>query len=239
MKVISPAVTCILTSHMKHPYLRSSIESVLAQTRRDFQILLVDSGQWIGRDDMTGTEMARIYDEYHQHPLIEWITTGEGPDIRRHKCPVAWTFNETLRSGMVRGRYVCTFYDDDLYYPKFMECMAGFLDQHPEAKAVYSAQNRVNVTLAGDRAVVGNFPANFPRPGGSFCGAVDGAQIMFRKSLLDEIGDPWMDEDNLGNCHQSDGAFMDKLGTHAGVVPNIPDVLGEHRFTRISAYHPS
>lgn len=239
MKVISPAVTCVLTSHMKSLYLRASIESVLAQTRRDFQILLIDSGQWIGSDHPERHAMAGLHEIYSQHPLIDWVTTGEGPDIRSRKCPVAWVFNETIRSGLVRGRYVCTFYDDDLYYPEFMEKMAGFLDAHPAAKAVYSAQNRVSLTPDGGRTVVGLFPANFPRPGGSFCGAVDGAQIMFRRTLLDEIGDPWMDEDNLGNCHQSDGAFMDKLGTFAGIVPNIPDVLGEHRFTKISAYHPS
>jgi hypothetical protein len=69
---------------------------------------------------------------------------------------------------------------------------------------------------------------------------VDGGQIMFRRTVLDAIGDPWLPEDAAdGSCRHSDGIFLEKLGAVCGTVPAIPEVLMDHRFTPISTYTPS
>lgn len=240
MKVLSPAVTILLASHMK-PYLRDAIESVLAQTRRDVQILVVDSGQWIGRerDDERSAQMADVYAAYHDHPLVEWVTTGEGPELRREKCPIGWTTNEVIRAGLIRGRYVSTFYDDDQYGPHFVERMAGYLDAHPEASAVWCSQDRVRLDPDGTETLVGRIGATGPRGPGQFDCQVDGAQIMFRRTALDAIGDPWLPEDPGDSCRHSDGIFLERLAAAVGTVPALPEVLLRHRFTPISTYTPS
>lgn len=234
MKVLSPAVTCLLTSHMK-PYLKDALNSVLAQTRSDIQVLVVDSGQWIGRDDTQSVLMASIYDAYHDHPLIDWVTTGESPGLHGRKCPVGWATNETIRAGLVRGRYISTFYDDDRWYPTFVERMAGYLDEHPDMMAVWCSQDRIKLDHDGVERVMHVILAGAPRAGGWDC-QVDGGQIMFRREVLDLIGDPWLVEDPGDDCRHSDGLFLEKLGAVCGIVPNIPDVLLAHRFTPLSAY---
>jgi glycosyltransferase involved in cell wall biosynthesis len=238
VKFLFPSVTVILVSHMK-PYLREALSSVVGQTRTDIQVLVLDSGQWINRDDERSAAMAKIYEDYQAHPLVEWVFTGEDPELRREVCPIAFVTNEAIRAGLVRGRYVCTFYDDDVYAPVFVERMAGFLDAHPEARAVWCSQDRVAVSADGSSRSVGQIMATGPRYGPTFDCQVDGAQVMFRRDVLDEIGDPWLPENPGDSCRHSDGIFLDKLGTVCGVVPHIAEVLLAHRFTPISTYTPS
>lgn len=237
MKVLSPAVTCLLTSHMK-PTLAAAVDSVLAQTRLDFELVIVDSGQWIGRGDDTSRALAACHDMYAGHPLIEWVTTGELPGLAQRRCPVAWAANQAIRAGLARGRYMCTFYDDDLYRPEFMEQMAGYLDAHPEARAVWCSEDRVSVGSDGTSVLEARIPADGPRAGGWDC-QVDGAQVMWRREVLDDIGDPWLPEDPGDTCRHSDGIFLERLGAACGTVPNLFPVLVEHRFTPWSTYSPS
>jgi GT2 family glycosyltransferase len=234
VKVLSPAVTILLTSHLK-PCLGDALDSVVAQTRRDFECVVLDSGLWIGQD---APQMAAIYERYSRHPLIEWVTTGEREGLASRVCPVAWVTNQAIRAGLARGEYMCTFYDDDRYYPLFMEKMAGYLDEHPEAGAVWCSQNRVNLGWDGTVTPAGYIPADGPKSGAVFDCAVDGAQVMWRTELLAKIGDPWLPEAPDDGCRHSDGLFLNKLGTACGVVPAIGEVLVEHRFTRWSTYTP-
>lgn len=236
MKVLFPAVTCLVGSHLK-PYLRDALGSVLAQTRRDIQIVVVDSGQWIGNDDDRSQAMAAVHRDFAGHPLIEWVTTGEGIDFRSQKCPIGYVTNEAIRAGLIRGKYMCTFYDDDVYGPRFMQRMAGYLDDHPQAGAVWCSQDRMKLAPDGVETKVGTIVADAPKYGATFDCRVDGAQIMWRTEILDKIGGPWLPEDpNEAVCRHSDGIFLDKLGVACGMVPNIPEVLLRHRFTPISTY---
>ena len=239
MKILAPAVTCLLTSHMK-PCLGEAIASVLAQTRRDFQLAVIDSGQWIGLDDDVSKALALAYAEFAGHPLVEWVTTGERPGLSARKCPVAWAANEVIRAGLVRGRYVCTFYDDDLYRPRFMEAMAGFLDANADSGAVWCSQQRTVLASNGAESPPGFIMATGPKTAGQMDCQVDGAQVMFRREVLDALGDPWLDENpENAACRHSDGVFLERLAQVTGPIPAIGEVLCEHRFTPWSTYTPS
>lgn len=239
MKVLSPAVTCVLASHMK-PYLRDALASVLAQSRRDFEVVVADSGQWIGEDGPRSREMALIHAEYSGHPLVRWVTTGETPGLAARKCPIGWVTNEVIRAGLVRGRYVCTHYDEDLYRPGFMEQMAGFLDAHPEHRAVWCSQDRTRLMPDGSTSYAGQITAAAAKEGASWDCQVDGQQVMFRRDVLGEMGDPWLEENpDVSVCRHSDGIFLNRMGAICGTVPAIPAVLCEHRFTPLSTYTPS
>lgn len=236
MKVLFPTVTIVMTSHCKPAYLGQAVASVLRQTRRDFQLLLVDSGEWADDSDMAGH-----YRRYHDHQLIDWVTTGQKPGLINRVCPIAFVTNEVIRAGLVRGRYVCSFTDDDLYYPRFVELMAGYLDEHPDALAVYSAQDRVTVRIDGQVEPAGPFiAADGPRGPGQFLGQVDMLQMMYRREVLDMIGDPWFGEEPADQqCRLSDGTFMELVAGFAGLVPGIPETLTTHRYTPESIYSPS
>lgn len=230
---MTPAITTILTSHRK-PTLPDAIESLLAQTRQDFRIVVMDSGQW-GDDEAA---MRAAFKRYANHTKIEWHFTGEPPDFNRQACAFAVATNTAIRS-FVTGSYVNFAYDDDIYYPRYYEVAAGFLDQHPEALAVWYSADRLSMSPNGAITQVGRIEANEPKTGGWDC-HVDGAQVMVRSEVFDLIPDPWWPEDAaLSSCGHADGIFLEKLGVVAGPVPNIPEVLTAHRSTPWSAYSPS
>jgi hypothetical protein len=71
---------------------------------------------------------------------------------------------------------------------------------------------------------------------------VDGAQVMFRREMLDRIGDPWLPEDpDDGSCRHSDGIFLERLAQAAGVIHPVGTgaPLVTHRYTPFSRYSPS
>lgn len=230
-------LTIILTSHMK-PTLREAIASVLAQTRGDFECVVMDSGQWHGRDDALSVEMGAIHDWAIEDPRIVWTSTGEPPDLRAHLCPVGWATNEVIRRGLVRGEYVCTFYDDDLYEPTFVERMVGHLEA-TRREAVWCSQARVRL-VGGEAQPAGHIPADRLLTPGMLDNRVDGGQVMFARHALMRVGDPWLPEDpSIGSCQHSDGIFLEKLCAAVGAIAPLVETLVTHRFTPYSTYSPA
>lgn len=238
MKVLAPGVTVILAAHMK-PYLDVALSSVLTQTRRDTQVIVVDSGQWVGRVDALSLAMLDIYHRLHGEPRVEWVLTGELSGLAERACPISWATNQVIRAGLVRGRYVCTFYDDDRYEPTYVEKMAGYLDEHPDDLAVWCSLRRCRLDGAGMEQEIGRIDAYGPKYPGHFDQLVDGTQVMFRREVLDAIGDPWLPENPAdADCRHSDGVFLERVARVAEVVPNVEEVLVTHRHTPLSAYSP-
>lgn len=240
MKHLAPTLTILLTAHMK-PTVADTLRSIIGQTRTDFACLVLDSGQWRGRGDDDSVAMARAYCDYRHHQLVDWMFTGEPAELRREACPVAWVFNHAVRAGLIRGRYMCTMYDDDVYAPDFVERMVGYLEDNPQARACWCTEDRVTLHPDGSATLVGRIEATGPRSGAVFDCQVDGAQVMWRTDVLADIGDPWLPEDPaVGSCRHSDGVFLDKLGGVCAVYPvQTPYALVTHRFTRWSTYTPA
>ena len=220
------------------PTVGQAIASALAQTRRDLEVVVVDSGQWIGGSGEAADGVALAHRDYAGHPLVTWVTTGEQPGLPGRVCPVAWATNRAIEAGCVRGRYVCTFYDDDLYRPRFMEVMAGYLDEHPEAAAVCCSQARTVLRRDSSSEPAGEIRSPLPRRPGQMDCQVDGAMVMFRRGCLDEMGPPWIPEEPA-SCGHSDGLFLEKLARVAGIIPGVDEILCEHRYTPYSTYTPS
>ena len=213
-----------MTTHGK-PTLRAALESVLGQTRGDFQLLVMAAMQPDGLDDILAD--ARV----------EWQLTGEEPDTHLNTCMVGWSFNEAFRRNAVRGEYVCTFYDDDLYYPNFIAHMAGYLDSHPEAQAVWCTEDRMRLTSQGQE-LVGQIRAADKRTGRNFDCQVDGMQVMFRREVLNLITQPYLVE-TMGDCGHSDGVFLTRLGAAGVHFDPIDEALCVHRHTPWSSFTPS
>lgn len=241
MKVLNPAVSIVLASHLKPQWLPSSLDSILAQTRRDIQIVVIDSGEWISSDPAV-TEahpMDPVRRYYGNHPLIEWYSLGEQPGLIDRACPISYVVNTAFHHGLNRGTYTCVFTDDDLYKPNYVERMAGYLDEHPQHDAVWCSQDRVRVGDDGVTRPDGMLiRADHFKVGAEFDQKVDFLQLMFRTSLLGRMSDPWLDNSPAdAECRHSDGRFMDRIGQLAGSVPCIDEVLVTHRYTPLSTYN--
>lgn len=237
MKTLNPTITIIMPSHMKPEYLPDALDGLLTQTRTDFELVVVDSGEWIGKADARSKAMEAIHDAYSGHPLLTWFSLGEPPGLILRKCPISYIINEVIRKGLVRGKYVCVATDDDIHKPTYLEEMAGLLD-NSEWRAVYCAQDRNRINADGTETHEGVLPADAPRHGASFLNNIDMLQMMFQRSLLEELADPWFDENPIDEvCRCSDGLFMNKIGELVTEVGNVPRALVVHRFTPLSTYN--
>lgn len=117
--MVDPTFTIAMPAYNARRTIRSAIRSVLAQTRQDFELLVVDDGS---RDD-TGTHVERFGDERVR--LLRQANAGPGA-----------ARNLAIKAG--RGRYVSMLDSDDLWLPTYLETMAGILDSNPEVGLAYT-----------------------------------------------------------------------------------------------------
>ena len=123
-----PLVSVIIPTHNRASLLPRAIESVLSQTRKDWELVMVDDGS----SDNT-REVVRSYCE--QDGRIHYLGSP-----RAGVCAARNT-------GLARatGRFVAFLDDDDYWLPEKLEHQVEFMEQRPEIGVTYT---RATVELA-------------------------------------------------------------------------------------------
>jgi glycosyltransferase involved in cell wall biosynthesis len=114
-----PRVSVIIPTFNRADLIREAIESVLAQTYRDFEIIVADDGS----TDQTKEVVAQFSDTITYLPLP-------------HRGQPAATRNGGLR--IARGEFVAFLDSDDLFLPHKLALQVVALETHPEVGMVYS-----------------------------------------------------------------------------------------------------
>ena len=114
----NPLVSIIIPFYNSEKYIKRSLESILGQTYKNLEIILIDDGS----TDRT-VEIVKSYKD----PRIIYLfqkNQGQGP-----------ARNNGIKKS--QGEYI-TFLDaDDYYFPEKVEKQVRFLENHPEYQAVY------------------------------------------------------------------------------------------------------
>lgn len=113
-----PTVSVILPVYNGENYLRLSVESVLGQTFRDFELIVIDDGS----KDST-PEIARSYGERLRY-------------VRQENTGVAGAFNHGLR--LAAGRYISWLSHDDVFLPAKLEKQVGAISQAATPSVCYT-----------------------------------------------------------------------------------------------------
>ena len=100
-------------------HLRPLLESLLAQTRQDFEILLVDDAS---EDD--SVELARA-------------VAGPRIALHRNERPLGIGANWNRAAALVRTPLFCLAHQDDVYRPEYLAVMTAALAAKPEAAAAH------------------------------------------------------------------------------------------------------
>ncbi|MBR3783419.1 MAG: glycosyltransferase family 2 protein [Bacteroidales bacterium] len=109
-----PTFSVIMPLYNKVPYVRKGVESVVGQTCRDWELIVVDDGSTDGGGDI--------------------VTAIDDPRIRLVR-------QENAGVGAARNRgvaestspYICFLDADDWWEPTFLEEMACMIERHPDA----------------------------------------------------------------------------------------------------------
>src|SRR5258708_31868127 len=109
---MTPLISVIVPTFNRWPLLRQALDSVLAQSFRDFELLVVDDGS----TDGTVEELRKI-----GSCLRLFGTARKGVAAARN-----------LGVSQARGRYIAFLDSDDTWLPRKLERQAAFMVRHPE-----------------------------------------------------------------------------------------------------------
>jgi len=225
-------IQILLTSNGR-PYMEEAIESVLAQTSWRWRLTIMDSGK--------SALSQELCDKYHAHPKIDWHFTGEPDNLAEKKCPVAWVFNKAYLWGLFNQEYFCCHYDDDLYYPNFIQTMYDYLDSH-NIMALRCSQRRSQLYSDGSKGETPPLLADkILTPEDNHKCVYDGQQVVMRTSVLDQIFRKYRSiiPEEPETCSHSDGLFFERAKEFIPELHFIEDTLCEHRNTPSSTYTPT
>lgn len=160
-------VTVILPVYNGERYLREAIDSVLAQTYRDFELWVCNDGSTDGTVD--------IVDSYID------------PRIRRvdnpHNMGLVATLNHAF--SMVESPYIARMDDDDLWHPEKLELQMKLLESRPEVGVCGTSIHKF-----GDVDAIHVFPeeSDALKVGLLFYCMMSHPSVVYRRSMLIETG---------------------------------------------------
>jgi glycosyltransferase involved in cell wall biosynthesis/SAM-dependent methyltransferase/Flp pilus assembly protein TadD len=129
-----PMVSVIVPTYNRPELLKEALGSILAQTFRDFEIIVVNDG---------GDDVQPIITPLNQDGCITSIRHGRNRGLAAARNSGA---------AVARGKYIAYLDDDDRYYPDHLATLVGFLVRTGR-KAAYSDAWRLQQTRQGDRWV--------------------------------------------------------------------------------------
>ncbi len=162
-------ISLIITTYNRERYLSAAIESILAQTSSDFELLIWDDGSTDG-----SVEIARNYAK--QDTRVKVVAARHRGRTPALKVAIAQT----------TGTYIGLVDSDDILAPTALEETAAILDAHPATGLVYTdylvMNDRGDVTGYGSRCRLPYSPAGLLRKFMTF------HFRLIRRTVFEQVG---------------------------------------------------
>jgi glycosyltransferase involved in cell wall biosynthesis len=168
---VTPRLTVLLVTHNDEAFVRAAIESVLAQTVRDVEVVIVDDAS---------TDRSREVAASYRDPRIRLLAnpTNRGAGASRNAGLAA-----------IASEYVAELDGNDVAEPARLAQQLAYLETHPDV-AVVGGQ-AVLIDVAGRR--IGTFRRPTTDLGIRWCGIFQSpvihSTVMYRRAIVrDELG---------------------------------------------------
>ncbi|MGZ7442354.1 glycosyltransferase family 2 protein [Paenibacillus sp. TH7-28] len=112
--MVVPKVTVLLSTYNSSRYILKSVKSILDQTFKDFEFIIIDDGS----QDDTLAKLQQVND-----PRIRLISHNTNKGL-------IFSLNQGIE--MANGEYIARMDADDISVPRRFERQVAFLDTHPE-----------------------------------------------------------------------------------------------------------
>ncbi len=202
----NPRVTVGLPTYNGEEYLEQALDSLLAQTFTDFELIISDNASTDATESIARAYAAR-------DPRIRYV---------RHPRNRGSAFNHTYVIREARGEYFKWASDDDLYAPDLLERCVEALDARPEIPLAHAWTTSIDEH--GD--IVAKLPYVLETDSGS-------PVARFRSLLYSDGGDDIygvirtrivQGMPDYGTFYHSDRTFVAELALH-GPFHQVPDHL--------------
>lgn len=202
----SPLVSVILPIYNAGAYLRPAIDSILAQTLQDFELILVD-------DCSTDSSLA-VARSYETDPRVIVLANAQNKGR---------SFSDNLGADHARGRYIAKMDADDIALPHRLQTQLEFMEKNPTV-----GLTSCFMKCFGETSILYEYPisADAVRAFILFNMPVANPTAFFRRSLLSEHGLCY--DDTIQDTFGEDYEFIARV---AQVVPivNQPEILLHYR----------
>jgi glycosyltransferase involved in cell wall biosynthesis/SAM-dependent methyltransferase len=139
-------VSVVLTTYNRASLVGKTIESILNQTFRDFELIVCD--------DCSSDSTEQVCAEYaRRDPRVRYIRNNKNVGMP-----------ENLNTGIraARGVYIANIHDGDTYRPALLERWKCALDEAPKAAFVFNQYRIVDAAGSEMKVYREPFPASFP-----------------------------------------------------------------------------
>ncbi len=192
-----PKVSVVLSTYNHIQYLSACVESILTQTFKDFEFIIINDGSTDGtKEYLDGIKDERL--------KITHFVQNMG---------IVPAYNYGLKSA--RGKYITWISSDNIHLPKFLETLAFALDENPDVDFVYSAFHWVNnsgqVFRTNTEVYFGPHGLLLDNPGM--------ASFMYRSKIHEDLG--YLED--IGVCSDTD--FWLRMSEKGYKMLYIPKIL--------------
>jgi glycosyltransferase involved in cell wall biosynthesis len=159
-----PKVSVIMPTYNRAKRLKEAIESVLNQTLRDFELIIINDGS----TDNTREVISKFKDKR----IVYLEKKNGGPSSARN-------------SGLLRaeGRYISYLDDDDIYYPCHLKILSRYLDINPDIGLIYGSAH-----FRSGRRVFKPYPFTYSQERLELDNFIPYNSLMHRKECLKKAG---------------------------------------------------
>ena len=211
--IAAPRVSVVVATYNGERFLRPAIESLLNQTFRHFELIIVD--------DCSTDSTPQILREFKDERMR--VVRNE------RNLGIAEATNKGIAAA--RGEYIALQDHDDLSWPTRFECQVAFLTSHPQVGMVGSSCNVMDE--AG--TLVPHWPVEYGDENLRWallwrCPFFH-TSVMLRRSAIQEVGGYSSDPKYR---FAEDYEFMSRVALRHAVA-NIPQLLGCWRMHKTSA----
>lgn len=172
MQVFKPAVSVIIPTYQRGHLVSQAINSVLAQTYEDYEIIVINDGS----EDNTPQVLAQFSDRH----ITAIHQANQGLSAAR---------NAGIRSA--RGKYIAFLDDDDLWEPQKLEKQISVLEANPRIGLIYSD----SLFFSDKRGLFpGSYNTAFPTPNLHVLWTlfrynyISVLTVVVRRDCLDKVG---------------------------------------------------
>lgn len=136
---MGPRVSVVIAVYNGERYLEESVSSILGQSFRDFELIVVDDGSTDGTADL----LARMSQQDSRVVVIRQENQGQTASLNR-------------AIGLARGKYLARQDADDVSLPERFDRQVRYLDEHASVGAVGTATEVIDQ----DGRVIGVLPTH-------------------------------------------------------------------------------
>ena len=115
-----PQVSVIIPTYNRAHLLRESIESVLSQTHRDLELIVVDDGSTDDTEKVVSSYLPHLTYLYQEH---QGVSAARNKGLER-----------------AQGNYLTFLDSDDLWLPTKLQLQMRFMKHHPDALICYTEE---------------------------------------------------------------------------------------------------